>query len=265
MKRFSAILIAVIFMIMSIHTVTYAFDWKTLNAEMISQSENESQTIVVLKDRQSRTFKVIYPDEAMLAKLSNKILKYKNDFYNWKNIRFNDITFMVFADFLNIIVVPQEVNYNKQNLAVAIPAGITMAYDPEKDALRYDFRIMKDEQFIRIVGNYLREEELVNRIGKAYDNPAGNLQPANPDPLQPINMGDTSEKMIQALIYLNYEDWNGRHKTIPIETIRRVVELKQNNPGATKTQLWQMVKKAKIQITKRQMELVLIFCFNQFE
>jgi hypothetical protein len=265
MKRFSAILIAVIFMIMCIHTVTYAFDWKTLNAELISQSENESQTIVALKDRQSRTFKVIYQDEAMLAKLSNKILKYKNDFYNWKNIRFNDITFMVFANFLNIIVVPQEVNYNKQNLAAAIPAGITMAYDPEKDALRYDFRIMKDEQFIRIVGSYLREEELVNRIAMAYDNPAGNRQPVNPDPLQPASAGDLNEKMVQALIYLNNQDWNGRQKTIPVETIRQVIELRQSNPDATKAQLWQMVKKAKIKVSKREYDLIFVLCFNEFK
>ncbi|HBE76263.1 MAG TPA: hypothetical protein DDW65_00540 [Firmicutes bacterium] len=265
MKRFSAILIAVMFMIIGTHSVTHAMDWKSLNIEMVSRTENESQTIVILKDRQARTFKVIYQDEAMLAKLSNKIIKYKNEFYGWKNIRFNDITFMVFANFLNIIIIPQEVNVNGLNLAGAIPAGIAMAYDPEKDWVRYDFRITKDEEFIRIVGNYLHEDELVNRMAKTYDNPAGNLQSANPDPLQPANTDELNEKMVQALIYLNNQDWNGRQKTIPVETIRQVIKLRQSNPDATKAQLWKMVKKAKINVSKREYDLILVLCFNEFK
>lgn len=265
MKRLTVILGVVFFLLLSSRTSIYAFNWKPLNVEVISQTENDSQITVVLKDNQNRIFKVIYQDESMLDKLNAKVIKYKNEFYTWRNIRFNDITFMVFANFLDVVIIPHELIHNNLNLATAIVAGITMTYDRDKDILRYDFRIMKEERFIRITGDYSQENELTSKIGIAYDNPAAYLQPVNSDPLGPTYTGQISEKMVQALIYLNNEDWNGRHKTIPIETIQKVVELKQKNPGVTKAQLWKMVKKEKIQVTKRQMELILILYFNEFE
>jgi hypothetical protein len=265
MKRLTAILGIVLFILLGSGTSTYALNWKLLNVELVNQTENDSQTIVVLKDKQNNVFKVIYQDETMLDKLSAKIIKYKNEFYTWRNIHFKDLTFMVFAGFLDVVIIPQELMYNNMDLAEAIPAGITMTYDPDKDVMRYDFRIVKDDQFIRISGSYSQENELIDKIGTVYTNPVAYQQPLYPEPLGPAEAGQVTEKMVQALIYLNNEDWNGRHKTVPIETIRKVVELKQKNPGTTKAQLWKMVRKAKIQITKRQMELILALYFNEFE
>jgi hypothetical protein len=266
MKRLISILIIFSFMLIGITTTTYAFDWKSLNVELISQTENDSQTILTLKDKQERTFKVIYQDETMLAKLATTIIKYKNEFYTWRSIRFKDISFMVFANFLNVVIIPQQLPHNNLNLAMAIPGGIVMVYDPEKDTVHYDFRIMKEDQFVRIDGDYLKEDQLVSKIGTAYDNPSGNLQqPTGPVSFQQENIGSDREKILQSLIYLYNEDWNGRHKSIPIDTIQKVIELRQNNPGMTKKQLWKMVKKEKIQITNRELNLILIVYFNEFD
>jgi hypothetical protein len=265
MKRLTAMSIIAFFLLLNVRTSTYAFDWKSLNVELVSQSENDSQKIMLLKDKQDRTFKVIYQDEAMLKKISPQIMKYKNEFYTWQSIHFKDITFMVFANFLDVVIIPQEFMHNNQNLATAIPAGITMTYDPDMAIMRYDFRIMKEPQFVRITGNYSQEGELTNKIGMAYDDPAGYLQPNNPTSQSQVNVEQMNEKMVQALIYLNNEDWNGRHTKISIETIQKVVDLKKANPDVNKAGLWKMVKKAKIKITKRQFELILILYFNQFE
>jgi hypothetical protein len=265
MKRLISIIIIASVMLIGITTTTYAFDWKSLNVEVISQTTNDSQTILTLKDKQERTFKVIYQDEAMLKKLSNPIIKYKDDFYAWRSIHFKDISFMVFANFLDVVIIPQQLLHKNLNLAMAIPGGITMVYDPEKDTIHYDFRIMKEDQFIRIDGDYLKEDELVTKIGAAYDNPATYLNPTGPVPVPQENIGPDMGKILQSLIYLYNEDWNGRQKTIPIETIQKVIELRQNNPGMTKAQLWKMIKKEKIQITKRELDLILILYFNEFK
>ena len=265
MKRLISMIIIFSFMLIGITTTTYAFDWKSLNLEVISQTKNDSQTILTLRDKQDRTFRVIYQDETMLAKLSSPIIKFKDAFYAWRNIRFKDISFMVFANFLDVVIIPQQLLHNNLNLAMAIPGGITMVYDPEKDTILYDFRIMKEDQFVRIAGDYSKEDELVTKIGAAYDNPSTYLQPTSPAPVQQENIGLDKEKLLQSLIYLYNEDWNGRQKTIPIETIRKVVELKQNNPGITKVQFRKLIKKAKIQITKRELDLILIIYFNEFE
>jgi hypothetical protein len=265
MKRLILMIIIAGLMLIGITTIAAAFDWKSLNVELISQTENDSQTILTLKDKQERTFKVIYQDETMLAKLSNPIIKYKDEFYAWRNIRFKDISFMVFANFLDVVIIPQQFLHNNLNLAMAIPGGITMVYDPEKETIHYDFRIMKEDQFIRIDGDYSKESELITKIGAAYDNPSAYLQPTGPAPVQHENIGPDKEKILQSLIYLYNEDWNGRQKTVPIETIRKVIEVRQNNPGITKPQLWKLIKKAKIPVTKREVDLILIFYFNEFD
>lgn len=267
MKRSTVIMGIVLAVIFGAQTATYAFNWKPLNVELISQSEKDSQITVLLKDKQGHTFKVIYQDEKMLEKLCPKIIKYKDEFFNWKTIRSNDITFMVFATFLDVAVIPQEIMHNNLNLASSIPAGITLTYDPDNDIMRYDFRMMKGSQFIHVPGTYFKETELVNKICTAYDNPDAFLQPANQEEMESgeVTGQQVTEKMVQALIYLNNEDWNGRHQTISVETIRKVVELRQKNPEVTKTQLWQMVKKEKLKITKRQMELILILYFNEYD
>jgi hypothetical protein len=252
-------------MLLGCRTSAFAFEWKTLNAEVVDQSENDTQKIAVLKDKQNHTFKVIYQDEAVLEKLSAPMIKYKNIFYTWKNINCKDLTFMVFANFLDVVIIPGQFMYNGQNIAPAIPAGITMTYNGDVDLLRYDFRIISGDQFIRINGNYVKEDELVNKTGLAYNDPKNYLQPAGSMDWEFAAPGEMNEKMVQSLIYLNNEDWNGRHKTIPLETIHKVVELKKANPESTKIQLWRLVKKEKINITKRQFELILILYFNELD
>ncbi len=265
MKRILAIWLIAWMMLLGCRTAVLASDWKPFNAELVEQSENDTQKIVVLKDKQSRIFKVIYQDETILRKLSGPIMKYKDIFYSWKSIDCKDLTFMVIANHLNVVIIPGQFMHHGQNIAGAFPAGVTMTYDADMDQLRYDFRIISGERFIRISGNYIKEEELVNKTGLAYDNPDGFLQPAGPTGWEPTGSGEINEKMIQALIYLNNEDWNGRHKTVPVETIQKVVKLRKDNPDSTKNQLWRLIKKQKIQITKRQLELILILYFNEFD
>ncbi len=265
MKRILAIWLIAWMMLLGCRTAGLASDWKPFNAELVEQSENDTQKIVVLKDKQSRIFKVIYQDETILRKLSGPIMKYKDIFYSWKSIDCKDLTFMVLANLLNVVIIPGQFMHHGQNIAGAFPAGITMTYDADMDQLRYDFRIISGERFIRISGNYMKEEELVKKLGLAYDNPDSFLQPAGPTVWEPTGSGEINEKMIQALIYLNHEDWNGRHKTVPVETIQKVVKLRKDNPDSTKNQLWRLIKKQKIQITKRQLELILILYFNEFD
>ena len=265
MKRILAIWITAYIMLLGCRTSASAFEWKPLNVELVDQSENDTQKIVVLKDKQNHTFKVIYQDEIMLKKLSAPIIKYKDIFYSWQSIHCKNLTFMVIANLLDVVIIPGQFMYHNQNIASVIPAGITMTYDPDMDLLRYDFRIISGDRFIRVNGNYSHEEELVNKTGLAYDDPKSYLQPADHADIERMVPDEINEKMVQALIYLNNEDWLGRQKTLPIDTIHKVVELKKANPESSKIQLWQLVKKEKIKITKREFEFILILYFIEFD
>ncbi|MGE5604327.1 MAG: hypothetical protein ACM3YE_01390 [Bacteroidota bacterium] len=245
---------------------TYALDWKKYDATVVDKSKDGSKTILTLKDKKDQVFKVVYQDETMLDKVAPKIVKYKNEFYGWREISFTEISFMVFDNFLEVIVMPQEIKHKNSNLATAVPAGITMVSQPDQEQMHYDFRIIKDNLFLRIDGDYLNEGELTAKLRYAFDYPEVYLKRSE---TTVANSGSSNagvdEKTRQALIYLLNEDWNGRHQSVPPETIQKVVQFKQNNPWMTKSQLWNSLKKEKVKLTKRELELILIIYFNEFE
>jgi hypothetical protein len=259
MRRSISILVAMVLIFMTAIVKIYAIDWQSLNVNLVDKKEDGERTIITLKDKQNQVFKVIYLDEAMLEKMADTIIKYKNEYYSWKDIRFKDLSFMVSAGFLEIMLIPTEIAHQNLDPAKAVPAGITMTYYPERDILRYDFRIMKDNQLIRLAGDYLGEAEMLGRINSAYNNPLAYLQRTDPEYLQ-----QEIEKLQQALLYLYNEDWLNRQNPIPPETIRKVVELKQSNPKITKNELWKALKKEKVKITKQELTLILIFYFNEY-
>lgn len=264
MKRLIIIVVAGILLLSCVRSEAY--DWKKLDAEQIDKSKDGSKTVITLKDKKEQIFKLVYQDEKMLDKAAPKIIKYKNELYGWREISFIELNFLVFDDFLEVIVMPEKIMHNDNNLATAVPSGITMVSKPDQDLMRYDFRIIKDNYFLRIDGDYLSEGELMAKLCYAYDYPSLFLQRSETNvggAGSPNGVND--EKTRQALIYLLNEDWNGRPKSVPSETIKKVVNLRQNNPWMSKTELWEELKREKIKVTKREFELILIIYFNEFE
>jgi hypothetical protein len=270
MKRCSilivALVIAIAMVFISTGTVLSAINWQSFDAGVTDKKEDGTRVTLTLKDSQNHTFKVTYQDEATAEKLADKIIKYKNLFYNWQQSRLKEVDFVISPSFLEIIIIPQEIMHNKANLAGVIPAGITMTYYPDKDVLRYDFRIMKDNLLMRIYGDYRTEDEMTGKLFYAYDNPLLYLRRGDPEALiQEIEeLKEKLEKLRQAFIYLNNEDWINRYKIIPQENILKIIEIKNGNPKITEKELWKELKKQKIKITKHELKLVLILYFNEF-
>jgi len=264
MKRLLLIWILLGSILMS--AITYAYDWQSQNATVIDQKEEGLKTILTLKDNQDRLFTVTFQEESAMASLADKIIKYKNEFTSWQQIHFKEVSFVVSPGLLEVIIVPQELNHNHVNVVSAIPAGITMTYNTDKEVLRYDFRIMKDNLFIRIAGDYIQEDEMVAKLFFAYDNPLAYMRRTDPEYLskQIDDLREETERLRQALIYLHNEDWLNHFRTIPPETIQSVVAIKQAHPGTTKAELWKEIKKQKIKITKQEFDLLMIVYYNEF-
>ena len=271
MKR--TLIIIIIVLLMLVGVTTPALDWQSLKTSLVDKNVENSKTVLTLKDAQNQVFKVTYQDEEIISKMINPIVKYKNEFYKWHSVRIKELNFVVFANILEVVIFPQEIKHNNLNLVDAIPAGITMTYYPDQNKLRYDFRIMKDNQTVRIVGEYLSEDELMTKVFFAYDDPLGYLQRTDPEYLNDeidklkrklTELADENEKIRQTLIYFYNEDWYNHLKPVPTETIKRIVNLKRNNKDMNKSKLWKVVKKEKINITKREFDLIITIYFNEF-
>ncbi len=75
------------------------------------------------------------------------------------------------------VVSPREYVIDGRDYAGYMPAGMQFIYD---DALAFDFRMLADNLALRVNGQFLTEEQFVERIVRAIDNPAAYIESSDP-------------------------------------------------------------------------------------
>ncbi len=77
-----------------------------------------------------------------------------------------------------ILVVPRSFQYKDRDLSIYMPSGIQFFYT---DFLEFDFRIVVQNLFLRIKGQFFKEEEFAEKILAAVLNPYAYIQSQDPE------------------------------------------------------------------------------------
>ncbi|MCX7786568.1 MAG: hypothetical protein N2442_02580 [Spirochaetes bacterium] len=77
-----------------------------------------------------------------------------------------------------ILLVPRSFRYKDRDLAIYMPSGIQFFYT---DFLEFDFRIVVENLFLRIKGQFFKEEEFAEKILAAVLNPYAYIQSQDPE------------------------------------------------------------------------------------
>jgi hypothetical protein len=77
-----------------------------------------------------------------------------------------------------ILVIPRSFRYKDRELSTYMPSGIQFFYT---DFLEFDFRIVVENLFLRIKGQYFKEEEFAEKILAAVLNPYAYIQSQDPE------------------------------------------------------------------------------------
>lgn len=77
-----------------------------------------------------------------------------------------------------ILVIPRSFPYKDRDLAAYMPSGIQFFYT---DFLEFDFRIVVENLFLRIKGQFFKEEEFAEKILAAVLNPYAYIQSQDPE------------------------------------------------------------------------------------
>jgi hypothetical protein len=77
-----------------------------------------------------------------------------------------------------ILLVPRSFIYKGQDLSRYMPSGIQFFYS---DYLEFDFRIVVDNLFLRIKGQFFSEEEFAEKVTAAVSNPYAYLESQDPE------------------------------------------------------------------------------------
>ena len=125
-----------------------------------------------------KKFQIVYSG-TLSSMTINQIISSKNTFYSWSELKIDSLKYIVSKDSVEILITPSSVMSKNENITGNIPAG--MLFVLSDNILQYDFRIMKDNVFVRIKGIFVDKSELFDKIALALEDPILYVRRNEPD------------------------------------------------------------------------------------
>jgi hypothetical protein len=261
----------------------FALDPANYASSLVSTSTEGESTVVTLQDASGRSFVVAYLEEPS-ADVMKKVVQLKDLFFAWKNIAIRSLRFTITDDIVDSLVIPDRILVNGSDVQSFVPAGLLFSFS---GSLGYDFRVTKDNFFLRVRGTYSSEEEMTQKIAAALANPATFLQRSDMEYV--LSRVEALAARVEALgarvealaaevdaraaevDTLRYAamrrentEWLFWKVPIPRDGLKRVVELKRQNPALTKSEVEAQLKQEGIKISGGAIGIIFEYYFNEF-
>jgi len=232
--------------------------------ELVKITNLNSKKMFVLKDTMKNKF-FIEKNLYITEKILKTILKLKEQFFSWTNLTIQQITFEPLSDKIQIYILPAEFIYDGIEINKYIPMGMFFIY---KGTLSYNFRLVKDNFFIKIEGFFISEEQLCKKLLGAIKNPAGYLKKYSPD-----YFVAQLDKLSEEIDFLKEQNKILRYAIVTLITkekvkhdiIDKVVELKMKNPKITIDEIQNKLKSINIHLSKKVINTILTVYFNEWK
>jgi hypothetical protein len=248
-----------------------AYDWKAAGFEETGTGITGDENYLILKDTNSTVLKIRYQGE-LADTWAEKIIELNKRFAQWKYMKPDNIDYFITGDSLEILIIPASFKYKEIDFVPFIPGGMTFIYDY---ALRYNFRVTKNDIFLRVNDKFIEEELLCKRIKEAYDDPIAYLQKRDPEYfLQKLYeleesmaiLKDGHDKLAKSVLYFENSGFLGFGNTpVKSNVIKRIVELKTADKAIDKAKIKDVFEKEKIEATDKEIELILNVFYNEFK
>lgn len=254
----------------------FALDPANYASSLVSTSTEGESTVVTLQDASGRSFVVAYLEEPS-ADVMKKVVQLKDLFFAWKNITIRSLRFTITDDIVDSLVIPDRILVNGSDVQSFVPAGLLFSFS---GSLGYDFRVTKDNFFLRVRGTYSSEEEMTQKIAAALANPATFLQRSDMEyvlsRVEALSARvealaaevDARAAEVDALRYAAMRrentEWLFWKVPIPRDGLKRVVELKRQNPALTKSEVEAQLKQEGIKISGGAIGIIFEYYFNEF-
>ena len=160
------------------------------------------------------------------------------------------------------------------DVAPYLPAGLTFFYE---NGLLYDFRMVKDTVSMKVSGVFVTRAEFSLTVDNAVKNPLAFASKSNYmariDELerrlnrliyQHHTLQQGHEKALRALLYFRNTGFLRGPRDINPAVVKRVIQLKSNNPALTVDQVAERLEKEKIKASSKEIHLVFAVFFNDF-
>jgi len=268
MKR-KGIYILIFFMMLAANA--FAYDWKSAGFEETGSGLTGDENFLNLKDANSTVIKVRFQGE-LGETWAEKIVELNKKFGEWKYMKPDNIDYFITGDSLEILIIPSTFKYKDNDFLPYIPGGMTFIYDY---ALRYNFRITKNDIFLRLNDKFMEEELLCKRMKEALDDPIAYLKKREPEYfLEKLNeleetiaiLKNSQDKLAQSVLYFENTGFLGFGNTpVKSNVIKRIVELKTADSSIDSAKIKEILEKEKVEASDKEIKLILNVFYNEFK
>lgn len=252
-----------------------AYDWASAGMELKESGSTEEENFIILKDSSANEIKVRFTGE-LSDTWSEAVVNLNKKFRSWTYMKVDKLEFYVNGNTLEILIIPASFNYHGMDFLPHIPAGMTFLYDYD---LRYNFRVTKNDYFLRINDRYIDESFLCQRMKEAIDDPVAYMKKREPEyflrKLSELEeaqartekvSSENFDRLARALLYYENTGFLGFGNTpVKPQVIKRVIELKAADPKTTKDKIKAQLETEKLAATDKEITLILNVFYNEFE
>lgn len=191
MRKAMLVLLPVILVVAS--ASAYCVDLANYGFHVTRTEKQNNQHIYTLRSQSGFAFTVAAT--APLTKGNAEVLQHVvQTLSGWKLLHIARARVVFKGARADILVVPSSFVYKGVNLADYMPSGMQFYYDRY---LEYDFRMLKDNLFLRMKGEVFDEKQFAERLYSAVENPVLYLRTHNPEYL--LRRLDELQQQVQKL------------------------------------------------------------------
>jgi len=249
--------------ILMLSAPVFAVDWQAKQITRETALDKEDKT-AAFKDAAGNIF-FIENDGDVTDEEATAVISIKDTMYSWQSMKIKELRFIVENGTISALVTPESLQWNSLDILPSLTAGMMFIYDNQ--SLSYNYRIKKDNYFLRINGAYISEKVLCDKMFEAINTPQTFVQRRDPDYLlSHIDRVDAEMEMFRkSLVAVNNRGLFSNDGPVDDKVIARVVSLKKTNAQATKKEIKETLEKENLKITDKALELIFNVYFYEFE
>lgn len=223
---------------------------------------------------------------------------FANEIFSWKTLTVKSVKLIFKKEGIEINVIPDSLTFNETELSPYLPAGITFIHAAYT---KYDFRVVKDNYFIRIRGQYYGPDLLLKAVDEAVADPVKYIAANDPEfmikQISEIKVNDSNqdgkidrlekdletlsaeyknlssahkkllsdfETLRYAYIAVTRKGIYGKKEPIPQNDIDSILEIKTRRSSATVDEVYEEARDKGMKISKGKVALILNTYFSSY-
>ena len=176
----------------------YGVDLQNYGFSVTNTQQENNQTVYTVQAANGFSFTVA--SSAPLTDANAKALQTAvSTLSGWNLLKIQQAKIVFNGSRADILIIPSSFVYKGVDLAKYMPSGMQFYYDKY---LQYDFRMLKDNLFLRLKGEVYDESQFVDRLYSAVEDPVLFLQTNNPEYLLK-QISDLTKKIDELSVQLS--------------------------------------------------------------